>query len=322
MDLSIIVPVYNVELYIERCINSITAQNIINYEIICINDGSTDKSLEALYNLQKNYPKIKIFNQKNCGPSVARNRGIELSKGKYILFIDSDDYLENNVLDKLLNEAFKRDLDILDFKVFTEYKDGFKRIWDNNLLFLDKEISGLDYLKIYIDKFSKQPFVSPWSHLYKRDFLLENHLRFIEGIYFEDLLFTLESYILAKKVFMIDLFVYNYYNNQFSITKSKHSLNKLKDVFLIIDLYNKLMLKYELKIPMDHLFSYLRFFLQLSQSNDFKEFRFYFKKNPFKDKTFYLYKKRNIFFYFIFQSKYFYNAYKYFFKLKALKNKK
>lgn len=101
MDLSIIIPVYNVELYIERCINSITSQNIIDYEIICINDGSTDRSLEVLYSLQKNNPKIKVFNQQNCGLSATRNRGIELSGGKYILFVDSDDYLEENVLNSL-----------------------------------------------------------------------------------------------------------------------------------------------------------------------------------------------------------------------------
>jgi glycosyltransferase involved in cell wall biosynthesis len=112
--LSIIVPFYNVEAYIERCLISLVVQDISEdeYEIICINDGSSDKSAEIVENLQKEFANIVLIDQKNQGVSRARNNGIKMAKGRYLLFIDSDDYVDVNSLYRILENADKREAEV------------------------------------------------------------------------------------------------------------------------------------------------------------------------------------------------------------------
>lgn len=115
MKLSIIIPVYKVEEYVENCLKSIVAQDIPtdDYEIIVINDGSPDKSKEIILNFQKNQPNLIFIDQENQGVSVARNRGLEIAKGKYIVFIDPDDTIVENSLPKIIERAFKDDIDMM-----------------------------------------------------------------------------------------------------------------------------------------------------------------------------------------------------------------
>ena len=136
---SIIIPVYNVEKFLERCLKSICELKLEDKEIILINDGSTDNSLEILEKYIKIYPKnIKIISQKNQGVSKARNVGIENSIGEYILFIDSDDFIEPKQTEKILNVAYEQEVDIL-IGSFFEY-------------FLEENIKLMPFVKKDLDR--------------------------------------------------------------------------------------------------------------------------------------------------------------------------
>ena len=111
--ISIIIPVYNTEKYIKECIESIIKQTYKNIEIIIVNDGSTDNSVNIIKDYQKKYKRIKVINQKNKGPSAARNNGIKHSEGDYILFVDSDDWIEENMVEKMINSINNKETDLI-----------------------------------------------------------------------------------------------------------------------------------------------------------------------------------------------------------------
>lgn len=117
VKVSVVIPVYNVENYLEECLDSIINQTLKDIEIICINDGSTDASIDILEKYAKADSRIQIFNQNNSGLSAARNRGIELSKGEFVYFIDSDDYLDLNALKELYDLSVKYGTDFIIFKL-------------------------------------------------------------------------------------------------------------------------------------------------------------------------------------------------------------
>jgi glycosyltransferase involved in cell wall biosynthesis len=199
MDLSIILPVYNVEKYIRPCVESIFKQGLddTTTEIIIVNDGTKDKSIEMISDIISLHENIKIINQENQGLSVARNNGITKAKGEYILMLDSDDLLIDNSLKKLLDLALtsKADLVVADFLYMTS-----KEIEQINTSLLQQTV--FEYKK----KNGKELFLQDlnpyqcyvWRTLYKRDFLIKNDLMFIPGIYIQDLPFTHECYLKAN----------------------------------------------------------------------------------------------------------------------------
>ena len=115
MKISIVVPVYNVEKYLSKCLESLISQTLADIEIICINDGSTDKSLEILENYASKDNRVKIINQENQGVSTARNNGLACANGEYVTFVDSDDWLESNSCEELYNKAIQTNSDIVLF---------------------------------------------------------------------------------------------------------------------------------------------------------------------------------------------------------------
>lgn len=127
---SVIIPVYNVEKYLDECLHSISSLNSPDYEIIAVNDGSTDNSAAILNEWEKRLPNLVVINQENRGLSAARNTGLKFSKGEYIAFIDSDDYVDANAMHQLLETARHNNTDICvgDFKVFNDGDNsGFQR---------------------------------------------------------------------------------------------------------------------------------------------------------------------------------------------------
>src|SRR5574344_49484 len=112
ISVSFIIPIFNTEKYLKQCLNSIISQTLSDIEIICINDGSTDNSLCILENFAKKDKRIKVINQKNKGQSAARNKGITLAKGEYIAFVDSDDWAQPDMLEKMYNRATQDDTDV------------------------------------------------------------------------------------------------------------------------------------------------------------------------------------------------------------------
>lgn len=223
IKLSIIVPVYNVAEYLERCLNSLINQTLNEIEIICVNDGSTDNSLHILEKFAGLDKRIKIINQKNKGLSGARNTGIKLVQGEYFGFLDSDDWVDLDYFEKLYKRAKNCDADISlgDFIRKGKFKHKIR-------LKLNKEEEFVgDNEKFYGSQFYHFPCV--WNKIYKTSKF--NDLRFIEGIYFEDGPYTIQALHRANKVVTCCNTYLYYFVNPNSIVKT---LNKKKEQ----DMYN------------------------------------------------------------------------------------
>ncbi|WP_434565300.1 glycosyltransferase [Thermoanaerobacterium thermosaccharolyticum] len=239
MDISIIIPVYNVEKYLKYCLDSVISQKFEGqYEIICVNDGSMDSSLEILKEYKKNNSKINVINQENRGLSAARNAGIRNAKGKYIMFVDSDDSLKNSdVLTLLYNEAEKENLDIVvaDFEYdFDDKNKNYRK--KRNECIKNKVMTGRDFYDLGIKTKSIMSVV--WNKLYRRDFIIKNNLFFIEGILYEDMEFTPKAYYLAERVKYIDKVIYMYRQREGSIMSNKN-IDRINDYFIIADSINE-----------------------------------------------------------------------------------
>lgn len=218
MNLSIIIPVYNVEKYLAKCLDSILVGNCFTGQVVCVNDGSTDGSAAILEDYGKKYPNVEIITQPNAGLSAARNAGIMAAKGEYICFLDSDDYWEPNVLPGLMEQIERDKLDVLRFKyqnvnekyeVFNPNKsnpyrnDNYSEAVTDGVSFLNSRFGTACYAVMFI---------------VKRE-LLDGCI-FTEGIYFEDVDWTPRMLSRAKRVASADTIVYNYLVRKGSITKA------------------------------------------------------------------------------------------------------
>lgn len=193
MKLSIIIPVYNVEKYVEKCIRSCENQDIpkVDYEVIVVNDGSPDGSLAIVERVAKEYPNIKIISQENQGLSGARNAGLDAAQGKYVWFVDSDDWIEDNCL-KGLTDKLVDDVDILQIQYMNACEDGTTMTPSQK--YLDGVYSGKD-----ITEHGGLADPAPFSVL-RSKFLKDNNFKFYPGIYHEDSELKLRMVYTAKKI--------------------------------------------------------------------------------------------------------------------------
>ena len=223
IDLSIIVPAYNSSDYIEECISSVLKQKTsYNYELIVINDGSKDDTLEKI-NLFKKNKNLKIINQENKGFSGARNRGIDEAKGKYIMFLDSDDLLCENSIEKLIKTANEKKADIVQGSYYTFDKNGNKFYKD--ILPTEKN-RKTNNEEILIPGF-------PWGKVYKSE--LFEKVRFPLDFWYED---TIVNYLLARlsnKYVAISDYIYGYRINEKGITFTSKKSKKVLDTYWIIE---------------------------------------------------------------------------------------
>lgn len=217
---SIIVPVYNVEKYLDKCLASILRQTFKNFECIIIDDGSPDNSNAIIDKYVKLDQRFKVLHQKNMGVSAARNTGLDIAKGDYIIFVDSDDYIADDYLEKLALKIADTDADIVICGFIEAYKDHEK-----NKVFAVESIEVIKQ-NILADIWPSYP----WNKCYKK-YLFEN-IRFPVGKIFEDLLIIPELCLSAKTIVCIPDKLY-YYNRQNvnSITATKN-VKKLYDLFL------------------------------------------------------------------------------------------
>ena len=201
--ISIIIPVYNVEKWLNKCIDSILVQSYKNFEIILVNDGSTDKSGDICDKYSKEDNRIKVFHNKNKGLSYSRNFGVKNSNGKYVMFVDSDDFISDiNIIDKFINILEK---DKSDF-IYTSYC----RFNDENeeeiteILPIDinnndiKGKSGIEILSMLIEKNNYHH--AAYLKICNRKFLIENNLLFKEGVYHEDAEWSPKLFYYAKRI--------------------------------------------------------------------------------------------------------------------------
>ena len=227
MQLSIIIPAYNAEKYLDECLASCYRQEMseCDYELIIINDGSTDETLAKAQKWAAKHSNIRIISQENKGLSQARNAGIEASQGDYIMFLDSDDRLVDNSLEGILTKCRKDNLDMLRICAADVIDGQIKQ----RFIYKDTSIApGRELLK------GKFQVCAPFA-AYKREFLIKNSLRFYPGIYHEDNLFTPVAYYLAEKVGSWNRICYLVRQTPGSITRSSNP-KRSTDLLKVIDL--------------------------------------------------------------------------------------
>lgn len=209
---SLIVPVYNVENYLEKCLNSLVKQTYKNIEIILINDGSTDQSLKIAEKYAEVYKQIKLVSQKNGGLSKARNTGIRVAEGKYIFFVDSDDWLELNTVQEIVVLMENDDLDLCLFgaKGYLSDENGLQRQNDGDYYY-SAMYEGVYYgRELFRVLYANREFnASACMYAVKRNILVENGLDFKEGIIHEDELFTPFVFYFAKRAELTQRKFYN-----------------------------------------------------------------------------------------------------------------
>lgn len=232
---SFIVPVYNTEKYLKKCLDSLVNQTYKDFEIIVVNDGSTDKSSNIISKYQKKYKNIIVIDKENEGLSMARNRGVQKSSGKYIIFVDSDDYVSN----KLLEEVDKKidDSDILRFQIATEDEEYTKINEYHEEGF--ESMCGYDAFK-YLSSYH---FVEPaWCYVIRKNYYIENKFSFKKGVYHED--FGLIPYVIYKtrKVKSIDFIGYYYIQRNGSIMNNNDYKKTVKKAFDMLEQYKTMRL--------------------------------------------------------------------------------
>lgn len=213
---SVIIPVYNVAPYLKQCLDSCINQTLSDIEFICINDGSTDNSMEILNEYASKDSRIKVLSQENQGQGVARNRGIEISTGEYMAFVDPDDWVELDAYETLYNFAKEKNAKVVHFdtREYNEYsgkiKDlSFKETLKKEFKYdLDKApaYSWRDFKKGYLTKLE----LHVWSHFYKTDFIKRNKLHFTATKIGEDHLFADGAILLTDKIYYLNRCLYNY----------------------------------------------------------------------------------------------------------------
>ena len=220
LKLSVIMPVYNVEKYLPKCLDSLTGQTLKEIEIICINDGSSDSSSEILNRYAARDNRITVINQENQGQGNARNYGINLAKGEYIAFVDSDDWLENNAFEILYEKAKKFDADTVEFN-YNEIFECSGQIKKHNYSI------KLPENKVYNQKITKKYLFGTisvsWNKIYKRDFINEYNIRFGSGRRAQDGVFAIKAKVYAQKIIFENKPLYNYNIRQSSSVNSSSS---------------------------------------------------------------------------------------------------
>lgn len=215
---SIIIPIYNTSKDLSRCLDSVLSQTYTNIEVICINDGSTDDSLNILTKYQRLDKRILLINQINKGLSEARNAGLKLASGDIVLFIDSDDWIDSTAIETVYKyfEDSRIDFAIFGHRVFYENKNTFSanKIASPNDLFLED-----------FDKHAVDFNVTAWSKAYRRSFLTNNNILFPPGLLYEDNAFYWECISYTKHILVTNLCFYNYRERSDSIMAKSRNKN-------------------------------------------------------------------------------------------------
>lgn len=204
---SIIVPVYNVEEYLHECIDSVLIQTYKNFELILVDDGSTDCSKEICESYAEKDPRIKVVGQTNGGASSARNTGLRNASGEYIYFLDSDDWLEDIALEKLINLTVSTDSDMVFFDAYAiDETQGIKSKAYYSHTGVYETNNGTAIMKQLLE--NKEFHVTPWHMFFKSEFITKYKLTFEEGIIYEDMIFSYQVFALAERVSYLPEYLY------------------------------------------------------------------------------------------------------------------
>ena len=224
--ISIIVPVYKVEKELDRCVQSLLKQTYKNLEIILVDDGSPDRCPILCDQYAMEDERIRVIHKKNGGLSDARNAGLNLATGEYVLYVDSDDYIELDSCERLISATSDGQVDIVVGNAIMEKPDG------NEKMIHSATPAGFIYsAKDFVEKAvcESQWYAPAWLNMYRRKFLLDNELYFKKGIYFEDVQMLPRVFLPAKKITCIDETFYHYIIRENSIMTSQRDEKKKND---------------------------------------------------------------------------------------------
>lgn len=273
MKISVIIPVYNVESYLHRCLDSVINQTYSNLEIILVNDGSTDNSLSIINEFAQKDKRIIVFSQKNSGLAVARNIGLKAATGDYVSFIDSDDWIEKDMYSELAVHLENEHPDFVNFRfqfdnetlnTHSVYGKPYRRLkFESRNEILEDTLKNVNIL------------TAPWTKIYNRKFLLEYHLVFEPGIVNEDTLFTILISCHAHKVTFVNRIFYHAIERDGSISRSSQqrlfldmhtALGKAKDYMIQINVFEHFHSLYEARYLKSMLYNQLQAAQRLSYS--------------------------------------------------------
>lgn len=229
MILSIIIPVYNVEKYIEKCLTSIVNQITDDIEIVIVNDGSQDSSFEIAKEILKDIENVRYIEQENQGLSAARNKGLEVANGSYVWFVDSDDYIVNENFKKLCKVLYKdrRELLTVGYNLFDdESGDIIQKFNFNNAKIVSTDIALGEI---------PNPNCNVWRYIVSKDLLKTNNITFNEGVLCEDIEWCTELFIHIEEVQILNLSLYNYRQNRQNSIMANVNLKRVQDAFLNIE---------------------------------------------------------------------------------------
>lgn len=240
--LSVVVIVYNTEYYLEECLDSLVNQTLDSMEIICVNDGSTDNSLNVLNRYAKKYDNIKVIDQENAGGANAGNRGLKEAKGEYVTLVDSDDMVVEDAYEKMYNKAKETDSDIVGGKPNIYSLEYQRQIYYNhNIWDKEKTINPDEYIDIYYDVFY-------WDKIYRRKFLEEHDIYMIPGKLYADAPMVFKAYFYANKITLIPDIVYYWRNRDLEAINEGDSYTSITKSLLNIDnMHDRLITYYYLK---------------------------------------------------------------------------
>lgn len=256
--ISIIVPVYNTESYLEECLDSILAQTLKDIEIICVNDGSPDHSQDILERYAQKDKRVKVLVKENGGLSSARNAGMKIAEGEYIAFVDSDDFVAPEMMETLYTRAeeTKSDITIGDLYLYDQ-KTGETRDYRDQMLFLrlKNRVVALEECPELIR------CIAAWDRIYRRCFLDEIGAQFPEGLVYEDAIFTAKTVTRTKRIAVVPQKLYYYRKNvEESITGKEAKNDRYKSDFLEIQRLIRTVLREE-KVSEEVFFEYMLYFL-------------------------------------------------------------
>lgn len=253
--ISVIIPVYNVEKYLEQSLNSVLNQTLSDIEIICVNDGSSDSSLDILNEYASKDSRIKVISQENQGPGVARNNGIEIATGDYLMFLDPDDWYELDACEVAYNQISKNKNDVVVF--------NFSRFYEETETYSDDESWRIapfknDFENPHIElknikNYMRNAFT--WTQIYSRRFIIENNIRYAQQKLGEDVLFFVKSLVLANNISVIQkpLYVYRERLTSISFTYEKYWMDLFNVRYQCLTEIEKLSNKF------DYIYTYLAY---------------------------------------------------------------
>ena len=218
---TIIIPVYNAEKTVEKCISSVLNQTYKNLEILVIDDGSKDNSFEVIKSIDD--PRIKAIKKKNEGVAVTRNKGIKMALGKYIMFIDNDDFIDEDYVETHVNNIKDNDIVI----------SGYRRPNEEGKIILELKLEDIPYSKMLV--------FAPWAKLYRKDFLIKNNIQFLDTNIGEDVYFNLYAVLKTDKIKILDYIGYNWFFNSKSVSNTIQKDFRDLQVFKLLNkCYDKL----------------------------------------------------------------------------------